>query len=189
MIKNLLLAMSIMSVINVCSEDLFDANNYKSLTEDNKAYRVGDTVTVLIFERTTAESSANTVAEREFNLKGQAFDNTRENDLGVGIGKGTEGDAVTRRNGFVSGTITALVTEKSDVGLLKIEGVQSIVLNGEKQSINIKGYVRREDINANNTVVSNRLTNAEIEFIGKGIVSDAQKPGWIATVFEWLGII
>jgi flagellar L-ring protein precursor FlgH len=171
------------------AEDLYRKESFSSLTEDKRAHRIGDTVTVVIFERTTAETSANTLSEREFSISGRAFDNTRENDLAVGVGKGTEGDAITRRNGFVAGTITALVTATTEYGLLKLEGVQTIVLNGEKQAIKLKGQIRKDDISSDNTVVSNRLTNAEIEFVGKGIVSDAQKPGWIARIFDWLGII
>lgn len=171
------------------AEDIYKANSFRALTEDNKAYRIGDTVTVSIYERTSAETSATTESERGFALSAKAFDNTRENDLGVGIGKNSEGDAATRRNGFVIGTITAQVIGVSESGLLTIAGQQQILLNGEKSEIKIQGQIRRDDINANNVILSNRITNATIEFIGDGVVSEAQKKGWIATIFDWLGII
>ncbi|MCO7223718.1 flagellar basal body L-ring protein FlgH [Pleionea sp. CnH1-48] len=171
------------------AEDLFEAKRYRSLTADKKAFRVGDTVTILIVERTTAETRANTSTDKSINFDGDSFDNTRINDLGLGLSSGTEGDAVTRRNGFLTGQITAAVIDVNKLGHLVVEGRQVIVINGEEQSIKVQGTLRQEDIANNNTVVSSRLTNARIEFTGKGIVSDAQEKGIIARIFDWLGLL
>ena len=55
-----------------------------------------------------------------------------------------------------------------------MQGQQGLVINGEEQSISVEGTLRTEDIDSDNTVLSNRLTNARIEFTGEGIVSDAR---------------
>lgn len=174
---------------NTTAENLFNEKEFQSLTADKKAHRIGDTVTIMIVERATAESRAATGTQKSLEIKGSASDQHNFPKVGVGIGMQSSGDAVTRRNGFVSGQITVTVLNVNDLGHLVVKGQQQIVINGEEQSIKVQGTLRQEDIQANNTVLSTRLTNAQIEFIGAGIVSDTQKRGLIASIFNWLGIL
>lgn len=185
--------LTIFVVIGFClsarASDLLDISKFRALTADKVAYRVGDTVTILILEQSRAVSSAETNSDKEVRINASAYDNTRENDLGVAIASGTGGEAITERNGFLSGQITVTVKEKNSLGHLIVEGTQVILINGEEQSIKIKGALRQEDIAKNNTVISNRLTDAKLEFTGKGDISEAQKKGIIARFFSWLGLI
>ena len=60
---------------------------------------------------------------------------------------------------------------------LRIEGRQKIVVNGEEQEIVLTGLVRGEDIAPDNTVLSTFVADAEISFVGTGIVGEKNKPG------------
>jgi flagellar L-ring protein FlgH len=173
----------------VSADDLLALEDFRSFTADKKAYRIGDTITILIIEQSKALSSADTSTEKSILFEGNAFDNINDEQAGLGIRNGSSGDAVTRRNGFLSGQITVAVTEKNVLGHLVVQGEQVIVVNGEEQSIRVKGTLRKEDIAKNNTVLSNRLTDARIEFTGQGDVSKAQKKGLIARILDWLGLI
>jgi flagellar L-ring protein precursor FlgH len=170
------------------ADDLVDADRYRALTADKRAFRVGDTITILILEQSSAESQANTGRSRGFEIQGDAFDSENSVEVGASLDSTSRGDAVTRRRGTLRGRITATVVSLTGMDHLLVEGQQVLVINGEEQSINVAGTLRTEDIDSDNTVLSNRLTNARIEFTGQGIVSDAQKPGLITRFLRFLGL-
>jgi flagellar L-ring protein precursor FlgH len=74
-------------------------------------------------------------------------------------------------------------------GNLRIEGEQSLIVNGERQKIRITGMVRPEDISAANTVWSNRIANADLELLGVGVVSESQRQSVLYRVFKWLRLM
>ena len=180
---------SVVSVSSSEAKDLLDLSNYRSLIADKKAYRIGDTVTILIVERSRAISSAETNRGKSIAFGADSFKGLDSTELGGQVSSDILGDARTSRDGFLSGQITVTVTDKNDLGHLLVEGTQEIIINGESQSIKLKGTLRREDIEKNNTVISSRLTNAKIEFTGEGEVSDAQDKGIIGTILSWLGLV
>ena len=63
-----------------------------------------------------------------------------------------------------------------------IEGRQKIVVNGEEQEIVLTGAVLGEDVAPDNTVLSTFVADAEISFVGTGVVGDKNKPGIITSV-------
>jgi flagellar L-ring protein precursor FlgH len=50
----------------------------------------------------------------------------------------------------------------------------------EEKHIYLSGIVRRIDIAEDNTVPSSRIADAEIEYTGRGDVSDTQRRGWLS---------
>jgi flagellar L-ring protein precursor FlgH len=47
----------------------------------------------------------------------------------------------------------------------------------------LRGIVRPEDIDSNNTVTSDRIANMEVFLDGKGYMAEGGKPGWLARIF------
>ena len=43
-------------------------------------------------------------------------------------------------------------------------------------------------LEVNNSVVSNRIADAKIHYVGDGVLADGQKPGLITRVLTWLGL-
>lgn len=170
------------------SADLFDPFAGRSLVADLKASSVGDTLTVLVVESAIAETSARTRTDKDADFSIGLFDSTSSHDAGLQVGGGTDGDAVTRRAGKIQAQLSARVVSVDANGNLIIEGHQRITVNGEEQSILIKGGIRKSDISRKNTVLSSRLVNVEIQYTGDGIVNEAQKKGIIAAALSWLGL-
>jgi len=168
--------------------NLIDEDRYRSLTSDKRAFRVGDTITILILEQASAESQANTGRTQNVRVAGQASDSSNTSEVSGAWDTSTAGGAVTRRRGTLRGRITATVVALNDLEHLVVEGQQTLVVNGEEQEINVKGTLRTEDIDSDNTVLSNRLTNAYIEFTGDGVVGEAQKAGLFGSVLRFLGL-
>jgi flagellar L-ring protein precursor FlgH len=61
-----------------------------------------------------------------------------------------------------------------------------VTVNSEKQTMIIKGIVRRIDLDTQNTVLSSAVADAEIAYTGLGVVDDVQTPGWATRIFDWI---
>ena len=174
-------------VTTVKAENFFNKNSYRSLVSDNRAIAIGDTVTVLIAERSRASSQAGTKSNTNFDSSIDASDSYSPIDLGVEYNRDSDDGARTSREGLFSGQISARVVSIDKEGLLFLEGKQELVINGEYQTISLSGFVRPIDIKSNNTVTSNRLSDAKIVLSGEGVVDKGQSPNLFTRVFSWLG--
>ena len=78
---------------------------------------------------------------------------------------------------MLQGTLTCEVIAVKSNGNLVVFGWKEVRSNRETQYLSLSGEVRPQDIRANNTIDSNLLANARIEYTGSGVVSDKQGPG------------
>lgn len=187
--SKLFLLLISMACFSVYSTSLFDEDKFRSVTADHRALKVGDTLTILIFENAQARSSAGNSADSNFGLSAAGKSPQGQWPFGIDVSAGESGDAVTKRDGFIKAQITAVVLEKDDNGNLLIRGNQEITIDEESQSIELTGQIRPADISADNSVPSFRLYNAKIKIAGEGYVSDGKEGGIFYRVFKWLGLI
>lgn len=170
-------------------ESLIDPGRYRALAADHRAYRVGDIVTIQVLEATRAKSQAATEAGSELDL-GVGFSSPSTSyDASLGLNGGNASGAQTTRVGELRTQVSAQVIAIEPNGNLRIEGEQSLIVNGERQKIRITGMVRPEDISAANTVWSNRIANADLELLGVGVVSESQRQSILYRVFKWLRLM
>jgi len=170
-------------------QSLIDPNSFRGPAADQRAYRVGDVLTVLVLETTTARSQAATGTDRSTGFTAGLTTPQIDYNAQLGIDVKTKGAAETSRIGELRAQITVRVTAVEGNGLMRIGGEQSLVVNGEEQRISLSGLVRPEDISATNTVLSSRIADAEVSLAGKGVVSESQKRSLISHLFHWLGLI
>ncbi len=158
-----------------------------SIYTDFKARGIGDVVTILIVESTSASKSASTETASRVN----------SNVLGTGrldfldfwnlsADNTSEGGGTTRRQGNLTAQITANVIEVDPTGLLVVEGTRTVRVNGEEEKILLRGKLRPRDIRPDNTVYSTFLTDAAIEFTGHGSLDNASEPGILTRILNWL---
>ncbi|WP_333677795.1 flagellar basal body L-ring protein FlgH [Dyella sp.] len=169
--------------------DLYQRDDHRALIADRRATTPGDIVTILVYENSSASSSADTSTNTSAGIKANvtALPNTRDSaQLGVGDNYGGRGQI--QRTGRLLAQISATVTEIFPNGDLNIAGQQMIDVNGEKTKIKLSGRVRSVDIAQNNTVQSNRLADAKIEYVGDGFITDRTRPGLIPRFLAWLGL-
>jgi len=166
---------------------------------DRKASRTGDILTVVVAESAALKSSQSKSAQRDSSLKDavqQFIFSAAASKLGTHAGElpavGILGKSTYSGSGDVSNTqsldsrAAVLVTDVLPNGNLVLEGVRMVTFSGETQYVVLHGLVRVEDIAANNTVLSTNIADARVEFLDKGSISDAQKRGWLAKVYEKL---
>ncbi len=97
-----------------------------------------------------------------------------------------EGKGATGRSERLTATVPALVRQVLPNGNLFIEGERVVRVNGEAHHFYISGVVRPIDIDQENEVKSSMVAEAEIEFIGKGALTDNQGQGFLSRFFGFL---
>jgi flagellar L-ring protein precursor FlgH len=165
------------------------------LFTDARALRTNDLVVIKIEEVADAKRSANTDLNRDSQSEAQitAFLGLLEklnsgNNLTINGGsKQTfKGQGKTDRSEYLTATVPAMVTKVLSNGNLFIEGHRVILVNQEEQHFYISGVVRPIDIDQENSVKSSMVADAEIEFVGRGVLTDNQKQGFLSRYLGWL---
>jgi len=175
---------------------LYDPDGATLLFADPRARRVGDIVVVKILESTTATNKATTTADKSssVNLGVENFLGRDSlpyvGDVGTtplvkaGSANKFQGEGETKRESSVKATVAARVTRTLPGGVLEIMGAREMRVNGETQLVAVEGLVRARDIGADNTIDSNMLADARIEFFGEGVLAEKQRPGWLARILD-----
>jgi flagellar L-ring protein FlgH len=101
-------------------------------------------------------------------------------------GNNFTGDGHTGRTEKLTATVPAVVKKVLSNGNLFIEGHRVVLVNNEEQHFYISGVVRPIDIAQDNSVRSSYVADAEIEFTGRGVLTDNQKPGFFTRLWNWL---
>ncbi len=65
-----------------------------------------------------------------------------------------------------------------------IRGEKWLTLNNGDEYIRLTGVIRSKDINSNNTILSNKVANARIQYAGTGSFADANEQGWLIKFFN-----
>lgn len=172
------------------AQSLYDARNFRPLTADSKAFRVGDIVTIQVVENASASANADTDLKRS-NSGGAQLNFRSSFPVAGATATATgqfDGGGQTARAGQLLATISVPVREVLPNGDLLISGEQLLVINEEQQRINIEGRVRPHDISDANTVVSNRIADARITYVGDGDIAQRQKPAWWHHFLDLFGL-
>ncbi len=162
------------------------------LFEDDVARRVGDILVIRIDERDAASRAGSTKLDKQdaasyglpaaIGLLAALQRKYPDLDPGQLFASQSEvsfaGAGATQRKGQLSATLPVRVRKQLGNGDLFVEGTKVVMVGNEEQHIYVSGIVRQRDIAEDNTVLSSRVADAEIEYTGRGDVSDQQRRGW-----------
>lgn len=183
MIAPLLLALALAP-----AEDLYRPGNWPSMAADRRASAVGDVLTVVIYQAAESSNTMQNGSRRATDASG-AFSGGGVSEKGVlSFGGGYSGRGELRRTERFVTQLSVQVEQVLANGDLIVVGRQRLFVNGENTLIAVRGRVRTADIAGDNSVLSTRIADAEIDYNGKGFVSRSAKPGVINRVFNWLGL-
>ena len=68
-------------------------------------------------------------------------------------------------------------------GTMLVRGEKLLTLNRGDERVQISGLVRAMDITPDNRVLSTRVANANIRYVGKGEIARASQQGWLQRFF------
>jgi flagellar L-ring protein precursor FlgH len=174
-----------------------DGRSTAQLYTDARALRENDLLVVRVEELADAKRSADTdVAHQSQSSATLAFLKAAGAAGAAGVGPQVQlkggldqsfrGAGSTGRSERLIATVPALVRQVLPNGNLFIEGHRVVLVNSEEQHFYISGVVRPIDIDQQNSVKSSMIADAEIEFTGRGALTDNQRQGWLAKNLGWL---
>jgi flagellar L-ring protein precursor FlgH len=179
------------------ADSLWKDTGSRALASDRKAAAVGDIVTILVQESSTATKDNSTSTS-----KSVSGDNAITTFLYSPAGSGflTHGGQMpalkyNSANSFSGGgsienkeqivaKIPVRVVDVLPNNSLVIEGTRHTSFGNEQQDIILRGVVRAEDIAANNTVFSYNVADAVIKIANKGPITDTQRKGWFTKLWD-----
>lgn len=154
---------------------------FADLARDLRAGQIDDIVTILVADRASALTKGNLQTQRKSSAKssvtallGPRSTSSRLPDLAAASGdQQLQGQGTTSRDSTVSTTLSARVVHVLPNGALVVEGLKTIAVNSEIQTVLVRGVIRPADIAPGNVVQSDRLANLEVRVNGKGVVGDS----------------
>ena len=177
----------------VCAQPPADAGPdaggfFMTLYGDHRAAAAGDILFVVVSESTTASQSASRSNAKSTDT--QVGPGTGWLDFIPGIGFGADGSSSARgssqRRNLLSTRIATTIVGVTPAGNLMIEGERTIRVSHDLQTIRLIGEVRPEDVRQDNTVLSQHVANAAIEYEGPDPGRPGKKVGIITRILGWL---
>lgn len=153
------------------------------LFEDVKARRVGDTLTILLSERTDATKSASSTADKTSSV-GLEIPTQLDGERGFSSETEFDGRGTSDQSNELEGQITVSVAEVLPNGNLVVQGEKWIGINQGREFIRLRGIVRPVDIRPDNTIISRRIANAQIAYGGEGMIANTNRAGWLTRFFQ-----
>jgi len=158
---------------------------------DQRASAVGDVITVQVVELTTAQASAAVNTQRQFSassgisaLGGKINTSGLDTLFSPNSAQTLKGQGATTADSKLQTTLSGRVVAILPSGALVLEAQREVVINEQKNRIIVRGVARRADISADDSIPSTRLSDLEVELVGKGVVSDGTRQPNI--LIRWL---
>jgi flagellar L-ring protein precursor FlgH len=172
-------------------------NDQRGLFGGKRAYAVGDLITIDVAESSSLAASQNSVRNRQSEIENAVtqflFANSKMGTHNGGLpGTQIETQQSSQGGGSIANTqelkgrVSVVVIDVLPNGVLVLEGARIVTFSGESYYAVLKGMVRQEDIGFGfkdglryrNIVSSQYIADAQIEFVAKGSLNDAQKQSW-----------
>ncbi len=175
------------------NDSIYQTGSTWFLLEDIKPRRVGDMLTVTLQEKTDAKKQADTETKKEtdneitaLNFLGApvTYQDRQILDTKLKSQYDFKGEADSQQSNSLTGSVTVTVVEVLDNGNLVVQGEKWVTINQGDEFIRLRGIVRPSDISPDNTISSERVANAQIQYSGEGTIANANEQGWLAKFFN-----
>ena len=172
-----------MKATKVNNGAIYSTSSPGLFSSDKRAHQVGDILTVQLSETFNSTKSVTSQSAKEDSIGAEAGPTGfLRNFAGLGgsVSKSNsfKGSGSASQSNSLTGFISATVVKVFPNGNLEIKGQKRLRLTDGSEYIRLSGIVRPQDINASNTVSSNLIAEAQIEYVGSGTLSNESKPGW-----------
>ena len=177
------------------AQSLWHDDTSRSMFADKRATAIGDIITILVSETSTASKNNETKTEKQssltaaitsflypgyLSLKGNmpaaAYNSDLKHD---GAGSINNSETVVAK-------IAVRVVDVLPNHNLVLEGRRETSFAGENQTILLRGTVRADDVADDDTVQSYNVADATIQILAHGTVTDEQNKGWFTRLWDKL---
>ena len=173
---------------------IYNAASVNFLLEDQKARRIGDILLVQLSEATKASKNADTNLKKDETISianptilgtlPSALNGNLSFETNIAPKRQFQGASDSKQSNNLDGDITVTVVQVYPNGYMLVRGEKWITLNQGREYIRLTGIVRPDDISSDNTISSNRIGNARIEYSGTGALANTNSQGWLARFFS-----
>jgi flagellar L-ring protein FlgH len=164
---------------------------------DKRGMNIGDILTIVVQENSTANKNNATTTERQSSLSAAITSFLYSPGASTALTKGGQlpalaynsdhkhaGNGVIADSESIVAQVAVRIVDVLPNGNFVIEGKRQTSFSGEQQTIILRGVVRSDDVASNNTVLSYNVADATIQIIGKGTVTDSQNKGWFNRLWD-----
>lgn len=163
-----------------------------------KTFSPGDLLTIIIRERSQWKAKSDLKIKKKFDLTAEVAEFFKLTGGGVGASTFRRGQPgidlqleqelkglgnAQRRDSYTTRLTTKIIDVKPN-GLLVFEGRAKITHDDEVSIITITGICRKEDVTADNTVLSTQVADKEIKIDNQGALRAASSRGWIPKILD-----
>jgi flagellar L-ring protein precursor FlgH len=160
---------------------------------DRRARDVGDLLTIVLSESTTAQTSATTKVSKESdltigtpNLLGAPVTLGGRDILSASANGSRDfsGAGNSAQSNRLAGSLTVQVIQRLPNGNLVVSGQKNLRLNQGDELVQVQGIVRPADISNDNTISSAKVAEARIAYGGRGAVAQSNAMSWLGRFFN-----
>jgi flagellar L-ring protein precursor FlgH len=177
----------------VQAQSLWQDDTSRSLFADRRACSIGDILTIVVSEVSSANKNNGTTTEKNsswtaavssflfpgfLQYKGSTPAVQYSSDL-KHAGSGTIANSET-----IVAQVSVKVMDVLPNHNMVVEGRRETSFGSEHQTIVLHGIVRPEDVSPTNTISSCDVADASIQIVGKGAVTDATRKGWFTQIVD-----
>ncbi len=172
------------------------------LFSDHKAMHVNDIVTVVISESArSSNQGVKTLTEADtIGLNGGVFTNAGTNSAlnsataklngvaNIGFSGGSTSDyagsGLATKNATFTTTVSARIVKVMVNGNYFIVGRREIMVDDQKQIMQLSGVIRPYDIDQNNQISSAKISDAKIMYANEGDIDRSVNQGWASKMVQ-----
>ena len=165
-----------------------------------KAFRPGDLVTIIVREQREWEADSELDTRKKFDIKSEldAFFKPIDGGLGAsnfsrgkpnvdyGFNQRLKSEGDSSREDRLITRLTARILDVKPNGLLVLEAKARITHDEESSQITVTGTCRKEDVTADNTVLSTQIADKQVAVSNEGAIKAAATRGWITKLLDLL---
>lgn len=172
----------------VADGSIFQARGSRALFQDPRPQRVGDVLTIVFNEQVSASRNSRLNVDRKASagfspgVLPNGLTTLSDYEMDIEGDHNFDGGGTSSAGNTMTGTLTVTVTQVLGNGNLRVRGEKQIAINSGTESIRFAGTVDPQSISDENTVLSSRVADARIEYIGDGYISTAQQMGWLQRI-------
>ena len=193
----LILGALLLFAATLSADSLWRDDASRPMFADKRATRVGDIVTILVQENTTATKDNSSKTAKQSSVDASIASFLYSPQASALLTKGgtlpamkfagnstfSGGGSINNSEQIVASVAVRVVDVLPNRNLI-IEGRRENSFGGEQQTIVLRGTIRQDDIQANNTVFSYNVADATIKIISQGSITDSQRKGWFHRLWD-----
>jgi len=170
---------------------------FRSLYSDNKAYKIGDIVTIMVSETVSlsqndsAEDKRKGLVSSAMSFIGTVGNLALDKFIPVNADDEARTETDNTAQSQVITRIAATIVNVDQNGNLIIEGRKETKVGQDKRELLIQGKIRPTDITAQNTIDSFKIADAKIWYNGNVVFEqDPSEQSWVGYILSGIsGII